>query len=187
MSHPFVVFSAGFSGHDSGDAAEHHSSLQWWGCEIRVSIQLLELDADLERRIDLTLLHQISSRNALIVWVQQGAFIVEVRTVGILGKVEFDLAQHNSAMTGAFAIFLQNLEVDLGFAQEEGLVNCHPYGQLFGVVPGALMIGDRGPFGTASVLGRGGGWEVPFHKGCADNEGYVVEVDDLKDEVELGL
>ena len=119
----FAFGGAGFGGDDAGDAAEDRGLFERRGDEVGVALGLFHLDADLERAVDLAVLHQVAADDAAgveVVGVDVGVVVavslgvVEVGGVDVLGEVELDVAEQDAAF-GAFVILLCHFEVDLVF------------------------------------------------------------------------
>ena len=66
-------------------------------------------------------------------------------------------------------------------------IHRQPHREDLVVFPNNFVLADRGFRGVASVLGGGGGRKVPFHIGCARDEGDVVQVEDAEVEGEFWL
>ena len=116
-------------------------------------------------------MHQVAADDAAgveVVGVRVGVVVavslrvVEIRGVGVLGEVELDVAEDDPAF-GAFVILLRHFEVDLVFLELLGLVDGQADAEGFDVVPGRFVFTDHCLFGTASMLGGDGGWEMPFY------------------------
>lgn len=75
------------------------------------------------------------------------------------------------------AVILHDFEMDEAFLQIIVLIDHESDGDRADVVPGHFMFFDERFLSPATVLGGGGGREVPFYvRGSAD-KGDVVEVD----------
>ena len=82
---------------------------------------------------------------------------------------------------------MQHLEVDLAVLKDLVAVNDESHRDVLFIVPADFVVFDDCFFRAASVLGRGGGWEVPFYVGSTGDEGDVVEVNDLHTLISLGV
>ena len=161
----------GFGRDDAGDAAEDGGLFERRRDEIGVALGLFHFDADLERAVDLAVLHQVAADDAAgfeVVGVRVGVvvavplWVVEIRCVGVLREVELDDAEDHPAF-GAFVVLLRHFEVDLVLLQLLRLVDGQADAEGFDVVPGCFVFADHCLFGAASMLGRDGGREMPFH------------------------
>lgn len=162
------------AGHDARNAAEDLGRLQGGRNEVLVALDLAHVDANLERAVDLAVLHEVAPGDA-------GLFAgssAHLALLDILGQVEPDGAQCDSLALGG-AVLLHNLKLNVAFLQHAALVHRQPDGQRRLVVVGNLVVLDGAAAGAAAVLGGRRVREVPFYKRRARHEGDVVEVEDL--------
>lgn len=64
----------GFVGNEAGDTAEDGRGFEWWGYEVSLAVDLDHKDADLEGGVDLRLLHQVPSDDAVLNVVHGAVF-----------------------------------------------------------------------------------------------------------------
>lgn len=137
---------------------------------------MLHVDTELQGAVDLALLHQVAPSDS-------GLFALRSRHFALLHifcQVEFYVPQRDAvASAGASRIFLYDFEFGKALLEHSSLVNGEPDRERYLVVEDDLVVADRAAVGAATVFGRCGVRKVPFDKGCAGDEGDVVEVQDL--------
>lgn len=165
----------------SRDPAKHGRNLECRRSEPPIPIYLLQEHPNLDRRIDLTLMHQVPPHHAL---PPVSSLLTRIH---ILRQIQPQRPQENLLR---MANLVYDPKIQKGVLQHAVLGDGQARGDERLVVVGDLVVLDGHARGAAGVVGgllRAGGGEVVFDVGAAGDVGDVVEVEDAEVEVEFRL
>jgi hypothetical protein len=161
--------------HDACNAAKHLRSLQRRRNVVLVALGLPHVYPNLQRAVDLAVLHEISPCDPRIVVIGGP----EVALLDIFGQVQLNVAECYALAPACARVFLYDLELEGALLQHAILVHGEPHGQGDVVVVLYFVVAYRATFCATAVLCSRRVREVPFDKGSAVDERDVVEVDYL--------
>jgi hypothetical protein len=149
--HTSIVFQLSLlSSHDARYAAKHLRCLQRRRNEVLVAFYMLHVDAQLQRAVDLAVLHEISPRNSRVIAIGRR----HVALLYILGQVQFDVSESYPLAPACACVFLYDFELQHALLQHAILVDSEPDGQRDVIVVEDFVIADGAAVGAAAMLGR---------------------------------
>lgn len=129
--------------------------------KVPVALDLAHEDTDLERAIDLAVLHEISPRDPGLL-----AFCcsVHLALLHVLGQIELYVSQCDSLGLDPTRVLLYDLELHEALLQHTVLVDDHFERQPRVIIVTDFVIFDRALFCASAMIRRRGMREVPFHE-----------------------